>query len=1019
MKFLRNYFWGFLAGLLILINLVNVNAQSCSITASGTSNWSSYDWTCTGGGSDPVTDGATYNEDLTVNGLGNGEILYVDISVTIGGVNDLTVTANGSNPTIRIRTGKTLRITGNLINSNNNVQFYVEAGAFLIVDGTLNGNQNNMFGGPGTISGGTLNLGNNAGCIGGDCPTISFPNCTATGTFCADNNSACIKTNTISGDSTICSGISIDLTATTPTAGSGTYTYQWERSTTSATTGFSNAPGASTTGSPYSTGALTQTSWYRRVVTDAGATPACLQPNTSNVIQITVTPSVAITDQPSAASLCANSPAGFTVTATGTSLTYQWQENISGTWSNIADGGIYSGANTTSLAISSASAAMSGYQYRAVVTGSCGSQTSNAVTLSVSPSTGGWLGATSTNWATASNWCGGVPVSTTDVTLVSGPSNMPTVSLAAAEARDLTINNGATLTVNGNTLTINGNLTINSGGSLIITSNAVTVNGTITVNSGGTLTVTGTLNAKGAVANGGAISGAGAMILNGAVSQSISGSGTFGNVTLNNGAGCVASSAITISGYLTLTSGQFISLGNLTINLNAGGIAGSGSGSILGIINTKKSVPSTKYHYISSPFLGANNFTQWNDDITISLGQYKNLYYYNESVVDADKAAGWTPVGSVTDLIQSMKGYAMYFNSATVVLDESGTYTHGATPSNVSLSNNPSAVTGSDGWHLIGNPYPSTLDWDAAGWTKTNVGSAIYFWDPANDRYATYVGGIGTNGGTQYIPAMQAYWVKVSVSGGTGTLGMTNNVRSATATTPSLWRVAAQQNTLKLGLKSSIAVSDETVIRFSEDANNDFDYQTDAFKKKNTGNTPSLYTKIGKNEYAINSLRDTLEKVSIPLHLSCKLSGSYTIVAMDIANFDNTYDIILEDRLLNKNYDLRANPEYTFQANPTDTTGRFLIHFGKFYITLAVQKQHKSNVSIYGNEHTVYFDFANVSSNDGFVGVYNILGEPVSEVKNADISSGKYNLELPGQSGIFLVKVSIGEEVFTGKVFLK
>jgi hypothetical protein len=97
--------------------------------------------------------------------------------------------------------------------------------------------------------------------------------------------------------------------------------------------------------------------------------------------------SAVITNQPVNTTTCAASPATFTVGASG--ISYQWQESINGggAWSNITNGGIYSGAATTSLTLSSVNASQNSYQYRCIVTGngSCApaSATSTAAILSV------------------------------------------------------------------------------------------------------------------------------------------------------------------------------------------------------------------------------------------------------------------------------------------------------------------------------------------------------------------------------------------------------------------------------------------------------------------------------------------------------------------------------------------------------------------------------------------------------------------------------------------------------------
>jgi sugar lactone lactonase YvrE len=96
-----------------------------------------------------------------------------------------------------------------------------------------------------------------------------------------------IATNAITGTAqTICLGsIPAPITATMATGGNGkTYNYKWLKSTTSATTGFTNAGGNDFTQN-YNSGALTQNTWFRRKVI-SGVCNA----DTTTAIAVTVNP---------------------------------------------------------------------------------------------------------------------------------------------------------------------------------------------------------------------------------------------------------------------------------------------------------------------------------------------------------------------------------------------------------------------------------------------------------------------------------------------------------------------------------------------------------------------------------------------------------------------------------------------------------------------------------------------------------------------------------------------------------
>lgn len=70
----------------------------------------------------------------------------------------------------------------------------------------------------------------------------------------------------------------------------------------------------------------------------------------------------------------------------GTAVTYQWQVNTGLGFTNIVNGGVYSGATTDSLVITGATFSMNGYQYQCIVSNiSCGTVISLSATLRIDP----------------------------------------------------------------------------------------------------------------------------------------------------------------------------------------------------------------------------------------------------------------------------------------------------------------------------------------------------------------------------------------------------------------------------------------------------------------------------------------------------------------------------------------------------------------------------------------------------------------------------------------------------------
>ena len=119
-------------------------------------------------------------------------------------------------------------------------------------------------------------------------------------------------------------------------------------------------------------------------VTDDGSL-LYLSRGSNQVFRVTFTASEApeITQQPQNVTASVNGTAAFTVAASGTApLSYQWQKFDGANWNDLANGNGVSGATSTTLTLSSLDAADSG-QYRARLTNSAGTATSNAVTLTV------------------------------------------------------------------------------------------------------------------------------------------------------------------------------------------------------------------------------------------------------------------------------------------------------------------------------------------------------------------------------------------------------------------------------------------------------------------------------------------------------------------------------------------------------------------------------------------------------------------------------------------------------------
>jgi len=213
--------------------------------------------------------------------------------------------------------------------------------------------------------------------------------------------------NIVAANNTICPGSQASFTL----FGNNGSVVNWQVSTTSNFASVTTI--ANTTTSMNYTLASTGTYYFRAQVQNNGCAIAFTPGYT-----ITVTSGTApVGGTVSSAEHCGGSNSGILTLSGHTGSITKWQYSIDGgiVWTDISN-------TTTSQAYS---AITSNRMYRALLTnGSCGTAYSTAGTITVYGSTvTKWLGTTSTDWGTASNWCGGIADNGMDVVVSSSAPN--------------------------------------------------------------------------------------------------------------------------------------------------------------------------------------------------------------------------------------------------------------------------------------------------------------------------------------------------------------------------------------------------------------------------------------------------------------------------------------------------------------------------------------------------------------------------------------------------------------------
>jgi len=359
----------------------------------------------------------------------------------------------------------------------------------------------------------------------------------------------------------------------------------------------------------------------------------------------------------------------------------------------------------------------------------------------------------------------------------------------------------------------------------------------------------------------------------------------------------------------------------------------------------------------------------------------------------------YTDVTDPSELLNVMQGYAIWNQNGNATAQFTGTLNTGTygTANNMTRT-----VTGDNGGNnLVGNPYCSSIDWDAAGWTKTNMMASIYIEDDGNwGIYTTGSPPAGTGNQNNYIAPGQGFFVFVNDGApGTGTLQMDNTVR-AHSSAPFL--KDSYSNYIRL-MATGNDKSDYTVIHFKEEATPQFDGQYDAYKFfAYEESYPQLYSITDKN-LAINALPET---EMIQLGFQVGIDGVYEIQSEKISDISEVW---LEDTFTETYTDL-AKDSYSFNYSTSDDASRFILHF----VPMSVEDDLVTSIyNIYSYDKDVYVSVPQNSK--GTIQVYDMMGR---EIAQASIS-GSTNVITLSKSGYYVVKVLSDEGIATQKVFIK
>jgi len=399
----------------------------------------------------------------------------------------------------------------------------------------------------------------------------------------------------------------------------------------------------------------------------------------------------------------------------------------------------------------------------------------------------------------------------------------------------------------------------------------------------------------------------------------------------------------------------------------------------------------------TQPFLNLQLLAKWYDE---PEHRYKSIV---------------NPAGD--SILNSRLGYLVYSNSSLTgnsTIRVTGTLITGPVGF---LMMNHIGPSGPDGWNLIGNPYPSAINWLLPGFALSEVDPTIYVFHPETGNYYFWNrhDQLHTTGASPIIAAQQGFYMHANVAGSqSGNVSMDNSIR-VHSTQPFYKPDTLLSNYLFLTATGN-AFRDETQIRFDSAASSLFDPDHDAYKLTGPEEAPQLCSVLqDSTRVALNTLPFGGTNTVIPLGFHIGVAGTDTLEASNLESFPPGSEIWLEDLKTGIFQFLPDHPRYIFTSSPTNNPLRFRLHFSNPWIGI----DHPSfrNIRIYSFDDYVYVRNLVKGSTRGTMQLFDFLGRKVFEAQLKDMDLNKFH---PGvNSGYYMARVVTEDNSSTQKIYLK
>lgn len=354
--------------------------------------------------------------------------------------------------------------------------------------------------------------------------------------------------------------------------------------------------------------------------------------------------------------------------------------------------------------------------------------------------------------------------------------------------------------------------------------------------------------------------------------------------------------------------------------------------------------PATDWHMISAPVSGQEisgfipdpsegdyDFYGWSET-------YSTWINYKNNDTFGDFNAGF--------FFNKGQGYLLAYEQDQL-FSFAGVMNAGDVKSNNLTYTGPEAYAG---WHLLGNPFASSLDWNDPHWQRPEVLDEVHVWDRHRGNYISNNNGIGDFSGL--LQPHQAMFIKVN----------NNNSKNAMLEFPAAARThnAEQENSKLLPANSlrfevqavDTPFRDAVFVLLREDGSFNYDERYDAHKINGMGHAPELFSKKEVRNLSIHSLPYVNDQTELPLWFTPGSFDQFFIRVTGLDTVDEAINVLLLDLETGVLTDLRDTRELEFSHENGFAEARFMLILNP--VTTNFTKPPLKDIEVYACKEYIY-----------------------------------------------------------------